>query len=213
MNDVLTIDLIGDTSSCGPDCPSFIEMWLEWWDDRSRRALAIADCEEYVPRLRRKSRAMVRQADRRYEYRSFAYNDQLDGIYSVNTSRDERQGRPMSASYREQPKPLSDTFHLCSVHRDTWYGSFEKDGTLAGYCRLEKLNEIGILNTILGRAGATGAINGLVAYLAEHSEVRWINYLHMESSTDTLTAFKRRIGFSAVRCKRKSGSASSGVTI
>lgn len=204
MRETLTIDLgSGITPDCGSDCPEFVGTWFAWFDVKSRAApFAIADCDRYYERLRQKSRHMVRQANLRYNYREFAYNDQLDQMHEVNISKSFRQGRPMSKTYRDPLTPISRPLDLCSVHRDTWFGAFEQDGTLAGYCRLEKLNELGILNTILGRAGSTGAINGLMAHVAAVAEVRWINYLHMASSTDSLSAFKERIGFRAVWCRR-----------
>jgi hypothetical protein len=197
----IRVDLVGATASCGPDCASFLETWTDWWASKSCRPLALLDCSPgYRGRLQAKSRNMLSKADRLYTYRLIDRNDHLDEIYAINTSTPVRQGRPMTDAYQEPPRP-STSASLCTVHRDEWHGCFDHDGHLRAYARLEVLNEIGILNTIIGDRAAGGAMNGLIAHLAETAGVRWINYLRMPSATTTLTDFKRRVGFEEVSAR------------
>jgi hypothetical protein len=91
---------------------------------------------------------------------------------------------------------------LCAVHDDSWHGAFRRDdGVLVAFAHLARVsNELGILNSILGHASASAAMNGMVAYLAESAGVQWIDYLHMRSATPSLEAFKRSVGFREMRC-------------
>ncbi len=192
------VDLVGDTTSCGLDCPVFIGRWLEWWAAKTMQPLAILDCTPgYRERIGRNARNMLRKADRLYTYKLIDRSDHLDAIHAVNVSLPERQGRPMTAAYRERPIP-STAEQLCRVHRDEWHAGFDAAGTLRAYARLEVLNESGILNTILGDRTAGGVMNGLIAHLVETTGVRWLNYLRIPSATVTLSEFKQRLGFEAV---------------
>lgn len=197
----LRVDLVGDTSSCGPDCTTFIETWRGWWTAKTRQPLALLDCAPgYRSRLSAKSRNMLRKADRLYTYRVINRSLHLDEIHAINTSLPARQGRPMTEQYRNPPEPTTPA-QLCEVHRDEWYGCFDADRRLRAYARLEVLNEIGILNTIIGDRTAGAAMNGLIEHMAETARIKWLNYLRMPSATTTLTDFKRRLGFKAVHAR------------
>ncbi len=194
----IAVDLVGDRTRCGPDCPAFLAKWLEWWAAKTYQPLAILDCSPgYRTRLARNPRNMLRKADRLYTYRLINRNDHLDEIHAINLSMPARQGRPMTKAYVDPPEPATPE-RLCTVHRDEWHGGFDTDGTLRVYGRLEVLNMVGVLNTILGDRSAGAAMNGLIAHLVETTGVRWLNYLRMPSATTTLTDFKRRVGFEEV---------------
>jgi hypothetical protein len=189
------IDLRGDTSGCGLECPAFIAKWQTWWLAKSREPLALLECYDgYVAGLSGKSRNMVTKARRLYQFRPIVYNDMLDQIDVVSRSRPIRQGRPMSGWYTRGAQ-RSTPAQLCAVHRDEWHGAFDADGVLVGFARIEILNEVGILNSLL--ASAPAAMNGMIAYLVETAGVDWINYLNWESASEGLTDFKRRLGFFA----------------
>lgn len=183
---------------CGPDCAGWLDRWAVWWKERvrDRKPLAMLPCGPgYYASLGRKSRAMVRQAHRNYEYRPYEHNERLDEMGAINFSKAERQGRPMRGWYTE-PVPPHDPPSLCPRHRDTWHGCFRReDDVLVGFARLETFDDVGILNSILGHGGQVGVMNGMFAYLNDTAEVRLINYLRMSSATHALSAFKERVGF------------------
>lgn len=199
MERAITIDPVGDTHECGPDCPAFLRRWTEWWEKQTAAPVALLDTEAYLDRAQQKTRNMVRKAGRLYSFREFDYNEHLDGMHAVNTSRSERQGKPMTDRYRKFPEPVRRQSVLCDRHRYTWWGGFDIDGQLRGYCNLVILNEVGIVNSILGHAEAPAVVNGLFAYMADWARVDWIHYLTLRNSGASLAAFKRRVGFAEYR--------------
>lgn len=184
---------VGLTPDCGPDCWKFIERWEAWWQKNTAHPMAMIDCAPgYFDRLKRESRKMVRKARRRYTYLPFNYNEHLQEIDKINLSKPIRQKRPMQGWYT-QPATPTHPEHLCAVHSDTWHGAF-LNGVLVAYARFCRIGDLGVPMSILGHPNATGAVNGLWAYLVENMGVNWINYLHMDSTTPSLEVFKRNIG-------------------
>jgi len=186
------------TDECGADCPKWIEKWVEWWNARvkEREPLAMMECGHgYVESLPRASRRMVRVANTTYEFREFTYNNCLSDLSKINQSKSVRQGRPMADHYLQPAKPHR-PLALCERHRDTWYGGFSREtGEMKGYARLETFGETGLLNVILRHGESLGVLNGLFSYMNDNANVKLINYLRIASATETLTAFKRRVGF------------------
>jgi hypothetical protein len=197
------IDLVGDATACGPDCPAFIDKWTSWWAEKTTHEVAMLDCRagpgEYAHILGAKGRNMVRKADRLYEFRPFKFNTWLMHVEEINRSKPVRQGIPMQGWYTE-PIKAQVPLKLCGLHSDLWVGGFERDGgRLRGYAHVEVLNDLAIINSILGHAEAPAVVNGLIAHMVEGLGVGWINYLHPEGRTPTLGDFKRRVGFRPMR--------------
>lgn len=192
----------GDGRDCGPDCAAFVDKWSKWWQVKTRVPLALLRIEpigDYLQTIGPKSRNMVSKANRLYEYRHIEFNEHLADIEHVAQSKSERQGIPMEGWYTE-PVVAQTPAKLCAIHRDEWHGGFSReDGSMVAFARIEVLNQLGILNSILGHPDAGGAVNGIIAHLVEHVGVRWINYLYPQAKTETLADFKRRLGFQAVQ--------------
>lgn len=156
--------------------------------------------DEYWQLIGPKGRNMVRKAERAgYTFERFRWNDRLDDIYAVNTSMDERGGKPMSASYRERPSSIgSEAF--CAEHGRRYYGAF-KDGTLFAYLVLVVFGHFAVVNTILGHGDhlKDGIMNGLIDFLARdlaaEGRVRYVNYLTLRGGRESLDSFKKRVGF------------------
>jgi len=191
----VAIDPVGTRATCGVDCPRFLEKWEPWWLAQAQEPVALLRTEGYAGAVRQKTRNMINKAGRLYTFGEFDYNDQLAGIYSVNLSKAERQGQRMSERYRRPPDPIVLADRTCPLHRSSWWGAWDKDGELAGYVNLVILNDVGVVNTILGHADAPAVINGLFAHLAEHAGVEWIHYLTLRNSRPSLATFKRNCGF------------------
>ncbi len=145
---------------------------------------------------------MITKAQRRgYTYGGFNYNDPniLQDIYEINTSKKERQNKPMSESYLEYPTPIGRELQRCDTHKYLRVGGF-KYSKMYAYCAIAFVNELAILNTIIGHADALtdGVMNGLIDYLVmicESERIRYLNYLTIESSGESLQAFKHSVGF------------------
>lgn len=146
-----------------------------------------------------KSRNMVRKSAKAgFEYLQFDYNDELDDIHQINISKPVRQGKAMSKSYQTRPKPTVDT-NDCQVHSYDWIGAF-RDGRMWAYCNLVRVNQLAVINRILGHKDALrdGVMNGLVLSLVLHCEgtpVTHINYLTLNGSPPGLQRFKYSVGF------------------
>jgi len=197
------IDLIGDRTACGDECQAFIGKWAEWWAEKTREhamaLLEVTSLDEYRRFVGPKSRNMINKANRLYEYRKIDRNEHLEGIEAVGRSKPIRQGIPMVGWYTEPVKPQR-PLRLCALHADEWYAGFRRDdGRMVCFANLKVLNELGILNSIMGDPSAGAAVNGLMAHLVDVSGVLWINYLYPQAKTQTLADFKRRLGFRPVR--------------
>jgi hypothetical protein len=191
---VLKIDIIGDRSRCGYWCETSLNKWSLWCSD-------FDGSDDYFENLTAKSKNMVRKARKRgYVYHGFDYNNYLQDIYEINTSKSVRQGKPMTSSYTIYPTPIHSKYQGCDNHTYFWAGGF-KDGKMYAYCAVAVVNELAIINTILGHADALtdGIMNGLINYLVQVCRVvygvKYLNYLTMENSSESLQAFKRHVGF------------------
>ncbi len=189
-------------ADCGADCPEFIRSWLAWAPRIQPEAAMITvpiDESDYLAAIGPKTRNMIRKAERAgYTYREFEYNDELDALWAINRSTPERQGKPMSKSYRERPDPSHGVQDLCDEHRRVWVGGYVGE-TLSAYCQLVLCGELAIVNRILGHADflRDGVMDGLALALVRRcigTRVRFINYLTLKTSPG-LRHFKESTGF------------------
>src|SRR6185369_10913655 len=84
-----------------------------------------------------------------YRFDRVDYSQHSDDIFEINTSVEMRQGRPMSAGYREwrQHSPLP-TFP-CDQHYTRTYGVLERD-RLRAYLTLHRSGVLAMVSMILG---------------------------------------------------------------
>lgn len=203
------------------DCAFYIAHWRSWlirafsgatvsgdteYDTRvSVPAAAMLEVPDnnysYQDRIGSKGRNMVRKTERLgYTFHQFRFNQHRDAIFQINTSKDVRSGGPMRAAYREYPNPIPENPMACTQHQKVWIGGFDSEGVLKAYCALALVNELAVIDSILGHADALpdGVMNGLVAHIVRYCRdlgfVRWINYLSMNTYTG-LAAHKRSVGF------------------
>ena len=136
-----------------------------------------------------------------YEFAPFEFDDYLDDVYEINTSKDERQGRPMTQSYRERPAAWGRSPEQpCRRHRNGCFGVF-RDGKLYAYTYVPQCGEMMLFSMILGHGDhmEDGLMNLLV-----YEAVKWhreragaayaVYFLH-DSGTTGLQFFKRKMGF------------------
>jgi hypothetical protein len=160
----------------------------------------------YMPNtLDAKSRNMVRKSQKlNYVFKAFKYNDYLEDIYEVNISKSVRQGRPMTAGYLTPPPAIGYVDKLCYKHQYMWFGMFDQNDTLRSYCALALVNEIAIINTIIGHGEylpdgiMNGLIHGMVMYCLT-TPVEYMNYLTLEDCGPGLRRFKESVGFESMR--------------
>ncbi len=154
--------------------------------------------EEYLNGARRETRREIRQAEKHgYEFREFVWNEHLDEIYDINTSKEIRQSEPMRGWYREPVRPRYHSQEELRYRK--YYGAF-KDGKLYAYFHLYLCGDLAIGKHFLGHAKHLkfGIMNGLISYTVreciENSQIRWLNYADWQRK-GSLNAFKQHAGF------------------
>lgn len=127
-------------------------------------------------------------------------------IFDINTSAPERQGRPMSETYRRRPdvSPLPE--YTCPRHAIKTYGVLDARGHLRAYTWLHRVGDLAMFSTILGHADHLDRhvmyllVRGTLASEAEAGPgYGWYN-LH-SSGTPGLRWFKERFGFRATNVR------------
>lgn len=147
------------------------------------------------------TRRKVRRAEKAgYAFSEIAYDDYLDDIFAVNTSMDERQGRPMDESYRARPQAISLSASPCPRHREACFAVLQ-DGHVVAYTLVYVAGEMCLFNRILGHGDhlEQGVMYQLVAgtirELMQTSGLRSAMYERHTSGTPGLQYFKERMGF------------------
>lgn len=118
-------------------------------------------------------------------------------VHTVNTSTPERQGRPMSAGYRQQPV-FSPIPQLCDRHHIYTYAVLDREETLVAYLWLYRCGDLAMVSSILGHHDR---LRDDIMYLlaagtiAEQTPLGGTLFYNLHSSgTDGLRWFKERIG-------------------
>ena len=121
-----------------------------------------------------------------------------DAIFDINTSKPERQGRPMTIGYRrrQQQQPLPD--YPCHRHCVSTYGVLSGQ-ELVAYLWLYRAGDLALVSSILGHADHEA--NGVMYLLfqgaveSEAGNTGVFVYNRHDSGTDGLRFFKERLGF------------------
>ncbi len=148
--------------------------------------------------MRRKVRHAIKLG---YEFAPFEFDECIDDVYEINTSKAERQGRPMTQSYRERPGARGRSpEQACRRHRNGWFGVF-REGKLLAYTNIPQCGEMMLFSTILGHGDHMD--DGIMYLLIwetvklhhERSGTSYAVYYLMDSGTEGLQFFKRKMGF------------------
>jgi hypothetical protein len=154
--------------------------------------------EEYLKRVEREKRREIRIAERQgYEFKEFVWNDHLDEIYEINTSKEVRLGEPMRGWYREPVQPRHHSKEELQYRK--YYGAF-KEGKLWAYLHYWICGDFAIIKHIIGHAQHLkyGIMNGLISYTVRecigNSQIRWLHYGRYTGEF-SLNTFKKHAGF------------------
>jgi len=193
--------------SGSPVCRSFAEPLLSQlvlgrYDVCSVLDLDGLDLEAWAE-THRTARRRARRAERLgYRFAPFVREAYVDDLYSINTSLERRQGRPMSAGYRERPSPEPDPEWPCPRHGVHAFGVFagaEKPVPLVAYAFIYRAGDLALVSQILGHGDY---LRDDVMYLlargvleVERESGGFLVYNRHDSGTDGLRYFKERIGF------------------
>jgi hypothetical protein len=170
-------------------------------DPAYSRGAAVMDITGGFPQFVEGRRTARKRAGRalRFGYR-FSEVDRpayTQDIHDVNTSKRERQGRPMTAGYLQKgvysPIPM-----VCPSHHVYTYGILDPDDTLRAYLWLYRSGQLAMVSSILGHADHLE--NGVMYLLyLGMLEQQWplggtVFYNRWDSGTDGLRFFKERVG-------------------
>jgi hypothetical protein len=130
-----------------------------------------------------------------YTFESFDPNDEIEQIYNINSSSQERQGKSMAASYLEK------VLTWPNESGNTWYGIFDPEGILVAYLWTIELNEMTLLNRILGHQEH---LKNNIMYLLltkyitnaiVDRKAKYVMYDTFGKFQNGLVMYKKRIGF------------------
>lgn len=150
----------------------------------------------------RTARKRVWRAERLgYRFAQIARHEYVNDVYAINTSKGERQGRPMSAGYHKRPSASPDPLYPCPRHGVHPYGVIDARGKLVAYLWCYRSGDLALVSSILGHGEH---LANDVMYLlmrgtieAERELGGFLVYNRHDSGTDGLRFYKERCGFEA----------------
>lgn len=139
-----------------------------------------------------------RAARRGYRFAEIQREQFADDIFEINTSLEQRQGRPMSSGYRERTTFSPLPVYICARHRVSTYGVLKAE-RLVAYLWLYRAGDLALVSTILGHGDH---LEDEVMYLLMQGAIRreidtggYLVFNRHDSGTDGLRFFKERVGF------------------
>jgi hypothetical protein len=161
-----------------------------------------APLEEWAA-THRTARRRAARADRLgYAFAPFDRSRYVDDVFAVNTSLERRQGRPMTAGYRERPSSSPEPAPTCPRHGVHAYGVFldsDLRPELVAYAFIYRAGALALVSQILGHgAHLASDVMYLLArgVLANELELGgYLVYNRHDSGTDGLRYYKERVGF------------------
>jgi hypothetical protein len=126
-------------------------------------------------------------------------NEHIDAIHAINTSLDERQGRPMDQKYREKTTRFERQDHF------RYYGVFHPDGKLMAYANIGRYGNFSAFSQLIGMRNNDGVMHllmvDIISRLLEQKQVRYVMYDTFFGAQPGLQQFKRILGFQPYRVK------------
>ncbi|QYF93518.1 hypothetical protein KY495_23155 [Massilia sp. PAMC28688] len=157
---------------------------------------------EYLATVKKKDYAghHARQARKRgYTVRRINRNDHVAEIFRINTSSENRQGRPMDLPYLTLQTEYEEGPPMQS------YGVFNAEGLLTGYCCLGMYGNFAATDRLIGLKTPDGAMYLLlveiICTLIDRGQVDYFMYDTFLGAQPGLKSFKHRIGFQPFRVK------------
>ncbi len=187
-----------------PGCQALTERTRSLLDvPHYSRGVSVLSLPASLEAWRTARRTARKRADRarRLGYR-FAVIDRSQhntAIHEINTSKPERQGRPMSASYLAPAAYTPLPEYPCAHHAICTYGVLDQDDVLRAYIVVHRVGELALVSQILGHAAHEPndvmylLVQGTLEQQAPLGGIAYYN--RWDSGTDGLRYFKERLGF------------------
>ena len=162
---------------------------------------AYASGEAYLHALRQRDYAGYhsrRARERGYTVAEIDRNDYIDDIHRINTSLDERQGRPMDPAYAAR----TERFAADGLRH---YGVLDKDGRLVAYGDVGVYGNFAATDRLLGYRNGDGVMYLLLADLAcrliDDGRLDYLMYDTYLGALPGLRNFKKKLGFRPYRIR------------
>jgi hypothetical protein len=120
-------------------------------DPKYRHGAAVMDISKPVEWRKTARKRSEKAKELGYRFESVNRADHEEDLYTVNTSKAERQGRPMSAGYQD-PQTYDDPPMRCPLHHVYTYGILDKHDHLRAYLWLYRSGQLAMVSSILGHA-------------------------------------------------------------
>lgn len=198
----LPVELVGDCHT--GDCLEFAVTLHKAVEDRKYQVGAsIMDMPNTLLDWRAMHRTARKRADRAqrlgYRFNLVDYSQYAQDIHDINTSKETRQGRPMSDGYRHYVERSRLPDYPCRHHRTITYGVLQAD-TLRAYLTLHRSGELALVSMILGHGDHLKddimylLVSGVIGDQAGSNGLLYYNR-HDSGAPGGLVYFKERLGF------------------
>ena len=192
-------------TTCGwDDCDVFSRPLLEKLGSGAYDRVSLlpipGSLEEWRAGHRTARKRADRAARRGYTFHHIDRHLHADEVFSINTSKRHRQGRPMAAGYMQpvsfSPLPV----YPCDRHAVRTYGVNDSYGTLVAYLWLYRAGDLALVSSILGHADHLEnevmylLWQGMVAAESFVDSDGVVVYNRHDSGTDGLRFYKDRVG-------------------
>jgi hypothetical protein len=140
-----------------------------------------------------------RARSRGYACTEIERNEHIDAIHAINTSLEERQGRPMDQKYREKVTRFEHQPHF------DYYGVLNPEGQLGAYANIGHYGNFSAFSQLIGIRNNDGIMHllmvDIVTRLLEQKRVRYVMYDTSFGAQPGLQQFKRILGYQPYRVK------------
>jgi hypothetical protein len=205
MTETLTATRISLEGGCDFSSCSDLAFPLYRQLEKGYETCSVLEVPGSLEEWREGHRTARKRADRAvrlgYQFREIAREQYDEDIFAINTSKDERQGRPMTQGYRERQNYLPLPTYYCGRHAIRTYGVVDDRGTLVAYLWLYRSGDLALVSSILGHGEHLAndvmylLFQGVVG--AEIPYGGFFVYNRHDSGQDGLRYCKERWGFAA----------------
>jgi hypothetical protein len=140
-----------------------------------------------------------RARSRGYVCTEIERNDHIDAIHAINTSLEERQGRPMDEKYRKKITRFERQPHF------NYFGVLNPEGKLVAYANIGRYGNFSAFSQLIGIRNNDGIMHlmmvDIISRLLEQKQVRYVMYDTFFGAQSGLQQFKRVLGFQPYRVK------------
>lgn len=163
---------------------------------------SLSSREQYLEHIKGKNAGAYhakRARSRGYVFAEIDRNQYVEDIHAINTSLENRQGRPMDAAYREKQSSFENLGHF------RYYGILNPQGRLVAYANLGLYGNFGGFSHLIGIRNNDGIMHLLVveivSQLIDLGHLHYVMYDTFFGAQPGMQTFKKILGFRPYRAK------------